>query len=137
MPPIRRVPIGLSILLALSASPVMAECDMTASVFFEYGSSEILTSGRQTLNVLASQLPSGSQVLLRGHVSQTEAGDSALADLDRNRAANAASDLSAAAGAKPVTVESEGAGSAEPYAPEGPNPLFDRRVDVWVCPVGA
>ncbi|MDO9587162.1 MAG: hypothetical protein U1E18_11720 [Brevundimonas sp.] len=137
MSALRRVLLASPFLLALSASPAMADCDQAASVFFEYKSAEVLTSGGQTLGVLASRLQARSRVLLRGHVSQVEAAESELSGLDQSRAANAASTLLAAAGAKPLTVDSEAAGSSQPYRVEGPDPLFDRRVDVWVCPTGA
>jgi outer membrane protein OmpA-like peptidoglycan-associated protein len=133
MSPIRRVSLASSFVLALSASPAMADCDPVTSVFFEYGSAEVLSSARQTLSILASQLPNGSRVLLRGHVSEVEAAGE-LGELDRNRTNSVAATLSAVAGAKTLRVDQEASGATVPYQPEGPDPLFDRRVEVLVCP---
>jgi hypothetical protein len=137
MPLIHRAALVSSFFLAMSASPATAECDRVASVFFEYRSAVVLTSGRQTLEGLAAGLPTGSKVLLRGHISAEELAEDGLAGLDENRAAVSAYRLSAAAGTKALTVDREGVGSTEPYRPEGPDSVFDRRVDVWLCPAGA
>lgn len=137
MPFIRHASLVSSLLLAMSASPATAECDPVASVFFEYRSAVVLTSARQTLEGLAAQLPSGSKVVLRGHISAEEFAEDGATGLDENRAAVSAYRLSAAAGAKTLIVERESAGSTEPYRAEGPDAAFDRRVDIWLCPAGA
>ena len=79
MPLIHRAALVSSFFLAMSASPATAECDRVASVFFEYRSAVVLTSGRQTLEGLAAGLPTGSKVLLRGHISAEELAEDGLA----------------------------------------------------------
>jgi|GEM_PF-6631766 hypothetical protein len=137
MPLLHHASLVSSLFLATSASSATAECDRVASVFFEYRSAVVLTRARQTLEVLAAQLPTGSRVVLRGHISAEELAEDGSTGLDENRAAVTAYRLSAAADAKTLTVERESAGSTEPYSAEGPDQAFDRRVDIWLCPAGA